>query len=117
MGKIKVSVPATTANLGPGFDTLGCALRLYNTFTFELTDSGLIITGCDKKYAGPDNLCYTAFRKTYEKLGLPLPPGLKIDIDALVPVSRGLAPLFLWPAQWRQITLREALSRKKTFFQ
>ena len=90
MGKIKVSVPATTANLGPGFDTLGCALRLYNTFTFELTDSGLIITGCDKKYADPDNLCYTAFRKTYEKLGLPLPPGLKIDIDALVPVSRGL---------------------------
>ena len=31
---IKISVPATSANLGPGFDTLGLALSLYNTFTF-----------------------------------------------------------------------------------
>ena len=40
MEKVKLRVPATTANLGPGFDSFGCALTLYNTYTFELTESG-----------------------------------------------------------------------------
>ena len=39
--KVKVKVPATSANLGPGFDVAGLALTLYNTFTFELADQGL----------------------------------------------------------------------------
>ena len=34
--KVKIRVPATSANLGPGFDVAGLALTLYNTFTFEL---------------------------------------------------------------------------------
>ena len=46
--KVKVKVPATSANLGPGFDVAGLALTLYNTFTFELNEGGLNITGCPK---------------------------------------------------------------------
>lgn len=42
--KVKVKVPATSANLGPGFDVAGLALTLYNTFTFELNEGGLNIT-------------------------------------------------------------------------
>ena len=40
--KVKVTVPATTANLGPGFDCLGLALDLSNTFELETTDPGVL---------------------------------------------------------------------------
>ena len=39
--KVKVKVPATSANLGPGFDVAGLALTLYNTFTFEELEQDL----------------------------------------------------------------------------
>ena len=46
MNKITVRVPATTANIGPGFDRMGCALALYNNFTCEVLPAGkLVITG------------------------------------------------------------------------
>ena len=61
MKRVTIRVPATTANLGPGFDAFGCALSLYTDVTFEETDSGLEITGCDEAYTGPDNLAYTAY--------------------------------------------------------
>ena len=38
---VTVRVPATTANLGPGFDAFGCALQLYTDVTFEETDSAV----------------------------------------------------------------------------
>ena len=46
-----VKVPASTANLGPGFDCLGIALKLYNRIDFEKSDR-LLITGCDARYCG-----------------------------------------------------------------
>ena len=61
MRKVTVRVPATTANLGPGFDAFGCALSLHTDVTFEETESGLEITGCGEAYAGPDNLAYTSY--------------------------------------------------------
>ena len=45
MKRVTIRVPATTANLGPGFDAFGCALSLYTDVTFEETESGLEITG------------------------------------------------------------------------
>ncbi len=42
--KVKVKVPATSANLGPGFDVAGVALTMFNTFTFELMEKSLEIT-------------------------------------------------------------------------
>jgi len=90
MGKITVRVPATSANLGPGFDTLGIAYTLYNAFTFEETGDSLIITGCDEKYANKDNLAAHSYYLTLEKYNIPAPKGLKIDIRSEVPISRGL---------------------------
>ena len=54
MKSVTIRVPATTANLGPGFDSFGCALELYTDVTFEETESGLEITGCDQAFTGPD---------------------------------------------------------------
>ena len=56
MKRVTIRVPATTANLGPGFDAFGCALSLYTDVTFEETEYGLEITGCDEAFTGPYNL-------------------------------------------------------------
>ena len=45
MKRVTIRVPATTANLGPGFDAFGCALSLYTDVTFEEMEDGLEITG------------------------------------------------------------------------
>lgn len=89
MSKIHVRVPATTSNLGPGFDCLGCALSMYADFTCELTDGGLEITGCEEKYQNEDNLFVVAYRRMEDRLGIPH-AGLRLHIDTNVPVSRGL---------------------------
>lgn len=89
MKKVTVRVPATTANLGPGFDAFGCALSLYTDVTFEETDSGLEITGCDEAFSGPDNLAYTAFCAVLASLSEEL-RGVKIHIESSIPVCRGL---------------------------
>ncbi len=89
MHKVTVRVPATTANLGPGFDAFGCALSLYTDVTFEETDCGLEITGCDESYTGPDNLAYTAYCAVLSSLSEEL-RGVKIHIDAQIPIGRGL---------------------------
>lgn len=88
MEKVSIRVPATTANLGVGFDTLGCALRLYNTLSFTLSDL-LSFSGCDAEYQTPDNLAYQGFAAVYAYKGLPT-PGVHIDIAAEIPVCRGL---------------------------
>ena len=89
MSKVTVRVPATTANLGPGFDAFGCALSLYTDVTFEQTESGLEITGCDEAYAGPDNLAYTAYCAVLASLNEDL-RGVKIHIESQIPICRGL---------------------------
>lgn len=86
---IKVRVPATSANLGPGFDSLGLALDIYNTYRIEEIDEGLVIEGCESKYANEDNLTYQAIMKCFEKVGYKS-RGIKIVIESDVPVARGL---------------------------
>jgi len=57
---IRVQIPATTANMGPGFDTLGMALKLYNIVELEETRTGLQIDveTVRKKYpVTPEILC------------------------------------------------------------
>ena len=89
MNKVTIRVPATTANLGPGFDAFGCALSLYTEVTFEETESGLEITGCDEAYTGPDNMAYTAYCAVLSSLSEEV-KGVKIHIDAQIPIGRGL---------------------------
>ena len=89
MKKVTIRVPATTANLGPGFDAFGCALSLYTDVTFEETEEGLQITGCDEAFTGPDNLAYTAYCAVLGSLSEEV-KGVKIHIDAHIPIGRGL---------------------------
>lgn len=87
--KVKIRVPATSANLGPGFDVAGLALTLYNTFTFELNEGGLNIAGCPTQFCNEDNLTYQAFKEAAEYCGLEY-KGVNIDCVSQVPYTRGL---------------------------
>ena len=89
MKTVTIRVPATTANLGPGFDAFGCALELYTDVTFEETESGLEITGCDEEFTGPDNLAYVSYCAVLASLSEEV-KGVKIHIDAHIPICRGL---------------------------
>ena len=89
MKRVTIRVPATTANLGPGFDAFGCALSLYTDVTFEETEWGLEITGCDEAYTGPDNLAYVSYCAALATMSEEL-RGVKIHIDANIPICRGL---------------------------
>ena len=89
MKRVTIRVPATTANMGPGFDAFGCALSLYTDVTFEETDEGLEITGCPEEFTGPDNLAYTAYCAVLTSMNEEV-RGIKIHIDAHIPVCRGL---------------------------
>ncbi len=90
MVKCTVRVPATTANLGPGFDSVGCAFTLYNTLTFTLCGEGLSFSNCNEKYANEDNLAYIGFNDVYTYLKKDI-PCVNISFDSIsVPVSRGL---------------------------
>ena len=56
MKKVSIQVPATSANCGPGFDTLGLACTLYNEVTYEITDGKgfqLEVTGEGADYLKP----------------------------------------------------------------
>ncbi|MEH2444232.1 MAG: homoserine kinase [Nostoc sp.] len=91
---ITVTVPATTANLGPGFDCIGAALKLYNEFKFtRLEEGGLTIhvTGTEAERVKTDenNLLYQAFLKFYQHIEQ-APPIVKIEIKLGVPLARGL---------------------------
>ncbi len=90
MEKITIRVPATTANIGPGFDSMGCALALYNYITCEvLSEESLIITGCPEQYHNEENLAVQGYRAVLRRLGLPN-EGLSLNIRAEIPVCRGL---------------------------
>ncbi|MCX7592847.1 MAG: homoserine kinase [Fischerella sp.] len=91
---VSVTVPATTANLGPGFDCLGAALTLYNEFKFTTHTQGKVIitvTGAEAERVQTDesNMLYQAFVKLYEYLGQ-TPPPVQIEINLGVPLARGL---------------------------
>ena len=89
-----VRVPATTANIGPGFDCLGLALDLWNEVRFSLEGEGVVVTveGPDPMVLPRDgrNLVARAFMRLCEEAGKPEPAGLRIHCDIRVPMSSGL---------------------------
>lgn len=87
--KVTVTVPATTANLGPGFDSFGLALGLYNRVTLSDEGDGLTITGCPEAYANEENLVYVAYKAAMDAMGLPV-GNVTIHIEGDIPISRGL---------------------------
>ena len=86
---IKVKVPATSANLGVGYDCLGVALDEYATFYFEELAEGLYIEGCKEAYCNKENLIYQAYVATMKVLNEEV-KGLKIIVDTNIPSARGL---------------------------
>jgi homoserine kinase len=90
--RVRVRVPATSANLGPGFDVLGLALGLYNEVVFEETD-GLSLTidgeGAGFLARGADNVVVRAARMAYEAAGKPF-RGAAIRCVNRIPPARGL---------------------------
>jgi homoserine kinase len=87
---ITVKVPATSANIGAGFDSCGLALGLYNTAAFEEFD-GVDISSADGTPVPntPGNLIYRTARETYELCGKPF-HGLRIVQTNPIPMARGL---------------------------
>lgn len=85
---VTVSTPASTSNLGPGFDCLGLALSLRSVFTFEPSDE-LIVEGCPEAYRNADNLVLQGFRTLCRQAGAEAPT-VRLTINAGVPVARGL---------------------------
>ncbi len=89
---VRVRVPASSANLGPGFDCLGLALNLYNTLEAREGDRLVIVTeGDGAQYIPSDesNLTYQAMRRVYDEAGRKC-PGLFIRQVNNIPLSRGL---------------------------
>lgn len=96
VSSVSVTVPATTANLGPGFDCIGAALTLYNCFGFTSLDAGsaplsMQVRGeeADKVKTDESNLVYQAFVKFYQYIEQ-TPPPVQIEIEMAVPLARGL---------------------------
>ncbi len=86
---VSIKVPATSANMGPGFDNLGIALTLYNTFHVEETEHGLVIDGGPPEFRNSDNLVYRSMLRCFEKIGY-TPKGLHLKINVDIPVCSGL---------------------------
>lgn len=82
---VTIRVPATSANLGPGFDTLGLALDVHGDVT---------VTWSDRPARFPENrgeqLALGAAQAVYQHAGKPRPSGLRVTIESTIPVGRGL---------------------------
>lgn len=101
--KVSVKVPATSANIGPGFDSLGMALPLYNTVTIEETvlpgtgvDINIISDGItldefvmEHIPSDENSIVYKAVELLYNSIGQ-TPSELKITIKSGIPIARGL---------------------------
>jgi homoserine kinase len=92
-GPVRVSVPATSANLGPGFDSLGLALSLRDELEAEVTGEGLTVQvigeGADDLPLDGTHLVVRAMRTGFEAMGT-VPPGVLLQCHNRIPHSRGL---------------------------
>ncbi len=91
-----MNVPATTANIGPGFDCLGAALNLNNTFHLrslkaDSEDFELIIESTEGSHlrGGPENLIYRSAQRVWREIGC-APRALEARVNLAVPPARGL---------------------------
>jgi homoserine kinase len=100
--RVRIRVPATTANLGPGYDCIGMALELYNYLTLEVPigagrgncSPGLTIEvfgkGADKIDRGPNNLAVVAMKRLFAEAGAVFPASMKVTLENDIPIARGL---------------------------
>ena len=91
---IRMRIPATTANLGPGFDCLGLALDLWNSFEFRITGSTFVATtigeGADAIATDETNLVIATFLQELQHYGVSAPSGAQFFMHNAVPCASGL---------------------------
>ena len=93
---VTVRVPATSANCGPGFDSLGLALTLYNDFTFTISDETFGFSlevegeGKDSFHASGRNMAFASFLAVWNKITDHKRIGIDVHMHNQVPKSRGL---------------------------
>jgi homoserine kinase len=92
-GPVRVSVPATSANLGPGFDSLGLALSLRDELEAEVLPEGLVVdvagAGAEGVPRDESHLVVRAMRAAFDLMG-EQPPGLRLSCRNVIPHARGL---------------------------
>lgn len=92
-GRVTVTVPATSANLGPGYDSLGLALGLRDRLTAEVEPAGLTVAvegaGAGEVPLDESHLVVRSMRAAFDVLGAQ-PPGLRLRCVNLIPHARGL---------------------------
>lgn len=92
-GPVRVTVPATSANLGPGFDAFGLALSLRDELEAEVLPEGLVVevhgAGADAVPRDESHLVVRAMRAAFELMG-EQPPGLRLVCRNVIPHARGL---------------------------
>ena len=88
---VSVKVPATTANMGPGFDCLSMALDIWNTVHVAEGPSGFVIRGEgeDELRRGRTNLVHKCFRLPFRESGRQV-PRVRITCENDIPLGRGL---------------------------
>ena len=93
---VTVLTPATSANLGPGFDSLGLALQLHNRFEVEETKGDPRLPSIEVEGAlgaelstGPDNLFFRSFAMLFERRKIAL-PSVRIRMTISIPPGCGL---------------------------
>jgi len=92
-GPVRLSVPATSANLGPGFDSLGLALDLRDRLEAEVVEEGLVVevegAGADEVSLDETHLVVRAMRAAFDTMGAH-PTGLRLVCTNAIPHARGL---------------------------
>ncbi len=90
---LKVTVPATSANLGPGFDSLGMALAFYDEYELETTAAGLEISidgeGSQSAAKDENNLIYKSIKLVFDSVGEKV-PGIRLRCKNSIPHGRGM---------------------------
>ena len=92
--EVRVRVPASTANLGPGFDSVGMALGVWDEAHVRLGGDRLVIdargNGAGEVPLDERHLVYRSMRRAWQALGLETPRGLQLTYDCVIPHSRGM---------------------------
>lgn len=92
--RITVRVPASTANLGPGFDSIGMALGVWDEASVELVGDALVIDALGQGAAevprDENHLVHRAMVRAWEALGVEVPTGVRLEYTGGIPHSRGM---------------------------
>jgi homoserine kinase len=89
---VSVRIPATSANLGPGFDSLGLAFALYNELKLEISDADSLEVegeGADQLQKSPQTIAHQAAHRVFQSLQLTI-TGVHLSLSNQIPLARGL---------------------------